>query len=215
MVNVSGINMNPYDLFRVSNAYQEGSSVVFVSIDELLVGYIEFPDELRANSQSAIIELSGKHAITVLSGDATSVVEKVATSLGLSEFAAEVLSTRKADWIKERKASGSRLLLVADGHYDASPLSEADVAIAFGAGHDVHLSSSQLIQVSQDPLSVARLVSLSKKVQARTLRNIVVGLAVSVGLMAAGFFGVIAPVIALAGISVSWILNWSIVRLVK
>lgn len=215
MVNVSGINMNPYDLFRVSNAYQDGSSVVFVSIDELLVGYIEFPDEMRANSQAAIVELSGKHAITVLSGDATSVVEKVATGLGLSEFAAEVLSTRKADWIKERKASGSRLLLVADGHYDASPLSEADVALAFGAGHDVHLSSAQLIQVSQDPLSAARLVSLSKKVQARTLRNIVLGLAVSVGLMAAGFFGVIAPVIALAGLAVSWVLNSTIVRLVK
>ncbi|MFM2384243.1 MAG: hypothetical protein RL166_117 [Actinomycetota bacterium] len=215
MVNVSGINMNPYDLFRVSSAYQEGSSVVFVSIDELLVGYIEFPDEVRANSQQAIVELSGKVAITVLSGDATGVVEKVAKGLGLSEFAAEVLSTRKADWIKERRASGSKVLLVADGHYDASSLAEADVALAFGAGHDVHLSSANLIQVSQDPLSIARLFTLSKKVQSRTLRNIIVGLMVSLSLMASGFFGLLAPAIALIGLAVSWFLNSSIVRLVK
>lgn len=215
MVNVSGINMNPYDLFRVSSAYQEGSSVVFVSIDELLVGYIEFPDEVRANSQKAIVELSGKVALTVLSGDATGVVEKVAKGLGLSEFAAEVLSTRKADWIKERRASGSKVLLVADGHYDASSLAEADVAIAFGAGHDVHLSSANLIQVSQDPLSVSRLFALSKKVQSQTLRNIIIGLILSIGLMTAGFFGLMAPAIALIGLSISWFLNSSIVRIVR
>lgn len=215
MVNVSGINMNPYDLFRVSSAYQEGSSVVFVSIDELLVGYFEFPDELRANSQQAIIELSGKLAITVLSGDATGVVEKVTKSLGLDEFAAEVLSTRKADWIKERRASGSRILLVADGHYDSASLSEADVALAFGAGHDVHLSSANLVQISQDPWTVSRLVTLAKKTQARSLRNIIFGLFISLGLMAAGVFGLMPPILALAGVVTSWAFNSSIVRLVK
>jgi Cu2+-exporting ATPase len=107
MVNVTGVNINPYDLFQVSTAYSEGSSVVFVSIDELLVGYIEFPDELRANSAEAIVDLSGKQAITILSGDATSLVEKIAQKLGLSDIAAEVLSTRQADWIKEHQASGS------------------------------------------------------------------------------------------------------------
>ncbi len=215
MVNVSGINMNPYDLFRVSSAYQEGSSVVFVSIDELLVGYVEFPDEIRANSPQAIVELSGKLAITVLSGDATAVVEKVTKSLGLEEYAAEVLSTRKADWIKERRASGSRILLVADGHYDSASLSEADVALAFGAGHDIHLSSANLVQISQDPLTVARLVALAKKTQARTLRNIIFGLFISLGLMAAGVFGLMAPILALVGVVTSWALNSSIVRLVK
>ncbi|MEN9993093.1 MAG: hypothetical protein RLY83_663 [Actinomycetota bacterium] len=215
MVNVSGINMNPYDMFRVSNAYQEGSSVVFVSIDELLVGYFEFPDEIRANSQQVIVELSGRLAITVLSGDATGVVEKVTKTLGLEEYAAEVLSTRKADWIKERRASGSRVLLVADGHYDSAALSEADVALAFGAGHDVHLSSANLVQISQDPLTVARLLSLAKKTQARTLRNIVFGLFVSLGLMAAGVFGLVPPILALIGVLSSWALNSSIVRLAK
>lgn len=215
MVNVSGINMNPYDLFRVSNAYQEGSSVVFVSIDELLVGYIEFPDEIRANSQAAIVELSGKRAITVLSGDATAVVERVTKSLGLSEFAAEVLATRKADWIKEKKASGSRILLVADGHYDAAALAEADVALAFGAGHDIHLSSADIVQVSQDPLTVAKLVKLATKTQSRTFWNVIFATLVSFGLMAAGVLGVFAPIIAAAGMVFSWLMLRSIVRLVK
>jgi Cu2+-exporting ATPase len=215
MVNVTGVSINPYDLFQVSSAYSEGSIVVFVSIDELLVGYIEFPDELRVNSPQAIVELSGKQAITVLSGDATSLVERLTQKLGLSDFAAEVLSTRQADWIKERRANGSKVLLVGDGHYDAAALVEADVAIAFGAGHDVHLEAASLIQISQDPLVIPRLLELSKKVQSRTLANIVLGLVVSAGLIAAGFMGASAPEIALTGLAVSWILIRRIVRLAK
>jgi cation transport ATPase len=215
MVNVTGVNINPYDLFQVSTAYSEGSSVVFVSIDELLVGYIEFPDELRANAPKAIIDLSGKHAITVLSGDATALVEKITQSLGLSDFAAEVLSTRQADWVKERRASGSKALLVADGHYDAAALAEADVALAFGAGHSVHLDSSKLIQISQDPIVIPRLLELSKKVQSRSLWNIVFGLALSGVLMAAGFIGFATPAIALIGLVASWLLIRRVVRLAR
>ena len=215
LVNVSGINMNPYDLFRVSNAYQEGSSVVFVSVDELLVGYIEFPDETRTNSQMAIVELSGKHAITILSGDATGVVERLATSLGLSDFAAEVLATRKGDWIKERRASGSKVVYVADGHYDAGALAEADVPYAFNAGHSVHQSSANLIQISADPLVVPRVISLSKRAQSHTIVNIISGLVLSAAFTVAAILGVIAPIIAAAGFLTSWLLNSRLVRLAK
>lgn len=215
MVNVTGVNISPYDVFHVSNAYSEGSSVVFVSIDELLVGYIEFPDELRTNSAQTIVDLSGKHAITILSGDATSLVEKLTLRLGLSDFAAEVLSTRQVDWVKERRASGSKVLLIADGHYDAAALLEADVALAFGAGHDVHLDSANLIQISQDPLVVPRLLELSKNVQSRTLWNIILGLAASALLMVAGFFGISGPLIAILGMLVSWFLLRRVVRLAK
>ena len=186
-----------------------------MSIDELLVGYIEFPDELRANSPKAIIDLSGKLAITVLSGDATALVEKLTNSLGLSDYAAEVLSTRQADWVKERRASGSKVLLVADGHYDAAALAEADVALAFGAGHSVHLESAKLIQISQDPLVIPRLLELSKKVQSRSLWNIVFGLVLSAVLIAAGFLGFSTPAIALIGLAASWLLIRRVVRLAK
>jgi len=215
MVNVTGVNMNPYDLFQVSTAYSEGSSVVFVSIDELLVGYIEFPDELRPNSPQAIVELSGKHAITVLSGDATALVEKLTKRLGLSQFAAEVLSTRQADWVKERQASGSKLLLVADANYDSAALVEADVALAFGSGHNIHLDSANLIQLSQDPIVIPRLIDLSKKVKSRSLWNIFLGLGVSLALMAAGFLSVPAPLIAILGLLTTWLLLRRIVRLAK
>ena len=215
MVNVTGVNINPYDMFQVSTAYSEGSSVVFVSIDELLVGYIEFPDQLRANSMQAIVELSGKQAITILSGDATSLVEKVTQKLGLTDFAAEVLSTRQADWIKERQANGSKILLVADAHYDSAALAQSDVALAFGAGPSVHSDSADLVLVSQNPLVVPKLIALSKQAQSRTLWNLVLGLSISFGLMACGFLGFSAPAIALAGLVSSWLLMSRIVRLAK
>lgn len=215
MVNVSGVNMNPYDLFQVTNAYQEGSSVVFISIDELLVGYIEFPDSIRTNSQQAIIDLSGKHAITILSGDATNLVEKITHELGLKDFAAEVLSTRKADWIKERRANGSKLLYVADGQYDAAALAEADVALAFSVGPNIHSASAELIQISQDPLVVSKLVKLARAAKRISISNIVVALFGSIALITLGAFGFAAPLTALAGLGLSLLLNARITRLLR
>jgi cation transport ATPase len=215
MVNVSGVNMNPYDLFQVSSAFGAGSSVVFVSIDELLVGYIEFPDEVRANSQTAIVELSGKQAITILSGDSHQLVEKITQGLGLSEFAAEVLSTRKADWVKEKRANGSKLLLVADGHYDAAALTEADAAIAFGSGPNVHLGSANLIQISQDPVTVPRLIKLSKNSQSRTFWNITFALLMSLVLMGASVLAYHPPLIAIVGSAFSIFAMARLVRLSK
>jgi cation transport ATPase len=126
-----------------------------------------------------------------------------------------VLSTRKGDWIKERRASGSKVLYVADGNYDANALAEADVAYAFNAGHSIHLSSANLIQVSGDPLVVPRLIALSKKAQNRTLLNVIVGLLISTIFMAAGFVGIPAPIVAGLGLLVSWYASSRLVRLAK
>ncbi|MEO0313303.1 MAG: hypothetical protein RL140_533 [Actinomycetota bacterium] len=215
MVNVTGVTMNPYDLFMVSSAYSSLNSVVFVSVDELLVGYIEFPDRVRESSRAALVSISGKHAITLLSGDATALVEKVAGELGLSDYAAEVLSTRKADWIKERRAGGSRMLLIGDGRYDAEALAEADVAIAFGAGHDIHQVSSELIQISHDPLASANLIKLSRSASSRSLWNIILGLGLSALLAVAAGFGLSPVAIAAAGAVFTWLLLARISRLAK
>lgn len=215
MVNVTGVNMNPYDLFMVSSAYSELNSVVFISVDDLLVGYIEFPDRIRESAMDAIVSISSKHAITVLSGDATAVVEKVTNGLGLSDYAAEVLSTRKADWVKEHRANGERVLLVGDGGYDASALAEADVSIAFGAGHDIHQASSEIIQISHNPLATAQLLQLARATKSRTLLNLVLGIGLSVGLIVAAIFGVNPLVIVVVGSLATWLLLARISRLAK
>lgn len=215
MVNVTGVNMNPYDLFMVSSAYSELKSIVFVSVDELLVGYIEFPDRIRDSAMPSIVSISAKHPITILSGDATAVVEKVTHELGLSDYAAEVLSTRKADWVKERRGAEAGLLVIGDGRYDAEALAEADISIAFGAGPEIHQASSEIVQISHDPLATARLIKLSRVAGARTLGNIIAGIGLSVGLAAAAVVGLNPVIIVAAGSLGSWALLARISRLVK
>ena len=215
MVNVTGVNMNPYDLFMVSSAYSELNSVIFVSVDELLVGYIEFPDRVRDSALPSIVSISKKHAITVLSGDATAVVEKVTSDLGLSDYAAEVLSTRKADWVKEQKAKGSRILVVGDGKYDAEALAESEVAIAFGAGHDIHQVSAEITQISQDPMATANLIRVARTARVRALMNILLGLGLSLLLATAAALGVSPIIIVSSGSLATWLLLARISRLAK
>ena len=86
---------------------------------------------------------------------------------------------------------------------------------AFNAGHSIHQSSANLVQISADPLIVPRLMSLSKRSQSRSLFNIVAGLSLSVLLMAGAILGLMAPAVASVGFSISWLLSARLVRLGK
>jgi cation transport ATPase len=79
----------------------------------------------------------------------------------------------------------------------------------------VHIGSANLIQISQDPMTVPRLIQLSKATQARSFWSITFALLVSLGLMAASVFAFYAPLIALAGSAFTWMAMYSLVRLSK
>ena len=215
MVNVTGVNLNPYDLFQVSSCYENGSSVVFISIDELLVGYIEFPDEVREQAQEAIVRLSSKQVISIFSSDATNLVEKISGSLGVTNFAAEVQGNKKGDWIKEQQGSGSKILYVADGMTDAEGLAQADASIAFGVGSEIHQISSGLVSVSDNPMVVQALVSLAKAQRVRNLTNLILAAALGLAFCVGAFFGVSFAIVGFASTLAGWILISRVGRLAR
>jgi hypothetical protein len=59
------------------------------------------------------------------------------------------------------------------------------------------------------------LLRLSKRTQVWSFWSITLGLVASLGLMAASILGVWSPIIALAGLAITWLLIGQIVRLAK
>jgi cation transport ATPase len=79
----------------------------------------------------------------------------------------------------------------------------------------VNPSSANLIQISEDPLVVPRLLELSKNTQKGAITSIVSGLVISTALTAGAVFGLPAPALALIGVLTTWWLHRSQVRLLK
>lgn len=158
-----------------ADAYSNNAeTVVFVIVDDTLVGYIALSDEIRPESLKAI-ETFKKNNIKVImaTGDNKQVAEAVSKQLGLDDFYAEVLPHQKVDLIKELQARGEFVAMTGDGVNDAPALAQANVGIAVGSGTDVAAETADIILVESNPQDIAGLILFGKATYGKMIQNLV------------------------------------------
>ncbi|SDO68723.1 Cu2+-exporting ATPase [Nakamurella panacisegetis] len=152
----------------------DGSTVIYVLADGIVVGALALADEIRPESVAAIRDL---HALGVkvamITGDAHSVADAVGRHVGVDEVFAEVLPADKDSKVAELQARGQRVAMVGDGVNDAPALARADVGIAIGAGTDVAIESAGVVLASDDPRSVVGVITLSRASYRKMWQNLV------------------------------------------
>lgn len=152
------------DLVEVASANERGNAIVYVVIDNLLVGYLEFKDEIRETAREAVLDLHAQRKrIVVITGEALGVTEAVCKSLGITEFFAEVVNDRKVGLIDRLRQDGSIITVVGDSVSDAAALAAADVGIAIGVGGELGTQSADLLVITNEPRSVTRVMRLAKR----------------------------------------------------
>ena len=92
--------------------------------------------------------------------------------LGIDTVFAEVLPEEKVEKVKELQGQGQTVGMVGDGVNDAPSLTQAHVGIAIGAGTDVAVESAEIVLVKNNPLDVVKVISLSRKVDAKMKQNL-------------------------------------------
>lgn len=162
-----------YDMQQFNQMSEKGKTVVFVLIDDALVGMIALADMVRETAKEAIAKLKeiDIHSI-MLTGDNEKVANWVAEQLNIDEVYAEVLPDKKADQVKKIKEKGWRVAMTGDGINDAPALATADLGIAIGAGTDVAMETADVVLVKSNPKDVVSLISLSKKTYRKMTQNL-------------------------------------------
>jgi Cu2+-exporting ATPase len=156
-------------------------------------------DKVREESRAAIDALHDMGLeVVMMTGDAQSVADAVASDLGIDTVFAEVLPGEKAEKIRALKREGKRVAMVGDGVNDAPALVEADVGITIGAGTDVAVEAGDVVLVRSDPRDLPRIVALSRATYRKMLQNLwwaagynVVAIPLAAGVFAA--WGVLLP----------------------
>lgn len=171
-------------------------TVVYVSCDGEYAGCIVISDVVKENSKKAISSLkkSGINKTVMLTGDSKQAAERVAKSLGLDEYHAELLPADKVEWVEKllsQKSAKKKLAFVGDGINDAPVLSRADIGIAMGAlGSDAAIEAADIVLMDDDPSKIA----LARKISVHTLKivkeNIVFALAIKAICLVLGAFGI-------------------------
>ena len=175
--------------------HDEGT-VVYVSCDGEYSGCIVISDVVKENSKKAISSLkkSGIDKTVMLTGDSKQAAERVAKSLGLDEYHAELLPSDKVEWVEKllsQKSAKKKLAFVGDGINDAPVLSRADIGIAMGAlGSDAAIEAADIVLMDDDPSKIA----LARKISVHTLKivkeNIVFALAIKAICLVLGALGI-------------------------
>jgi Cu2+-exporting ATPase len=183
------------DLAAVTDRWaKEGHTVVHVIDDGKVQGALAVEDQVRPESEDAIVRLHRMGLkVAMITGDSQAVADSVARRLGIDEIAAQVLPADKAAAVRRFQADGRKVAMVGDGVNDAPALATADVGIAIGAGTDVAVESAGIVLVRSDPGDVAGAIELSRGAYAKMVQNLV---------WATGYNLVAIPVAA--GLLVPW-----------
>jgi Cu+-exporting ATPase len=147
----------------------QGRTVMFVAVDQQLVGLVAVSDPIKRTTPEAVRSLHqlGLRVI-MLTGDNEKTAKTVAEGLGIDEFEAGVRPEDKHERIRSLKAEGRKVAMAGDGINDAPALAEANVGIAMGTGTDVAIESAGVTLVKGDLRGIVKAIQLSR----HTMRNI-------------------------------------------
>jgi Cu2+-exporting ATPase len=152
----------------------DGRTVLYVIVDNRVLGALAVEDEIRPESAEAVESLHKMGVkVAMITGDSQSVADSAARRLKIDEVAAQVLPADKAAAVKKFQLGGKKVAMVGDGVNDAPALATADVGIAIGAGTDVAIESAGIVLVRSDPRDVVGAIELSRATYRKMVQNLI------------------------------------------
>jgi Cu+-exporting ATPase len=196
---------------RAAKLQQEGSSVVYVAIDNQAAGIIAVADPIKQSTPGAIDALHRLGLkVVMLTGDNERTARAVAKQLGIDEVEAGVEPHEKHERVRELRAQNGPIAMAGDGINDAPALAVADVGIAMGTGTDVAMESAGITLLKGDLRGIEKTIRLSRATMRNIRQNLFfafiynsLGVPVAAGLLYPWFGILLSPVSAGAAMSLS------------
>ena len=167
-------------------------TVIVITIDDKYAGYIVIGDQVKDDSLLAIHRLQKQGVkIVILSGDKTSIAEKVALDLGVNKVYGDLLSEDKIRYTEELKADEDNVIaFVGNSINDAPSLTLSDVGIAMGGmGSDAAIEVADVIIQTDQPSKIATSIKIAKATKQVVIQNIILALSVKLIVLILGGFG--------------------------
>jgi Cd2+/Zn2+-exporting ATPase len=167
----------------VQQAEAEGQTVMLISQERHVLGYVSMIDTLRQSSRTALAELKALDArihTVMLTGDNQAVAEKIAAKVGnIDEVRAGLLPEGKLQAVQELQVKYGNVVMVGDGVNDAPALAAASVGVAMGgAGSAQAMETADVVLMQSDLAQLPGAVRRSRQAHAIVMQNISFSLAI-------------------------------------
>lgn len=187
---------------------------VVVAYNNEYIGYITIADKEKEDAADAITQMKelGIRNTIMLSGDKSTITQKLASKLGLTAAYGDLLPEEKVSHIEELKADKTNCIaFVGDGINDAPALALSDVGIAMGGmGSDAAIEVADVIIQTDQPSKIATAIRIAKYTRSIVLQNIVLAISIKLLVLLLGALGIASmwgAVFADVGVALLAILN--------
>ena len=189
-------------------------TIVVVAINGQYAGYVTIADQIKADAQLAITRMNqaGVTQTVMLSGDKTSITQKVAQVIGIDTAYGDLLPEDKVAKVEAIKQDTSKIVaFVGDGVNDAPVLALSDVGIAMGGmGSDAAIETADVVIQTDQPSKIATAIKVSRATKRIVWQNIGLAFAVKAIVLILGAGGLATmweAVFADVGVALLAILN--------
>jgi len=192
------ISLGSFDK-KANEFLQDGKTVVFVAVDEKVLGFVTLEHEVRTGTQKMIQDLrkKGVKHIALITGDDKRVAASFAKEFDFDRVYANQSPHDKAEAIINLKKDYKNVVMVGDGVNDTLAMSKADVAISFAAGgSEAAIAISNIAITHSHPEDVVNLYDLSKKSLKVVEQNYWMGTSTNILGAAFGAVGLLSPAAA-------------------
>lgn len=197
---MEGVGLTPEVAAGLDEAHREGHTMVMVAVDDYLGGAIELRAAVRPEVRSIVAGLRSrgiKH-IAIISGDHEAPTRKLAESLGMDRYFAQVLPQDKADYVERLQKEGRKVCFVGDGINDSIALKKANVSISLRGASSIATDTAHIVFLEEglaklcDVRDVAR--ELDRNVKRSWSMILAPNIACIVGVFTMGF-GIMTSVV--------------------
>lgn len=188
-----------------------GDIVVYMAVDNNLVGIVAIADQIKEESKKAIAAIQ-KMGITVhmLTGDQEKTAAAVASAVGIKIFQSGMLPEDKGKYIQKLKSQGHVVAMAGDGINDSEALVLADLGIAMGTGTDIAMETAKATLMHSSLMDIPKLLHLSQDTVNTIRQNLfwafvynIIGIPLAAGLLYPFSGFLLNPMIAGAAMALS------------
>lgn len=162
-----------FDQTEFDQLASQGNSVSYLLKDQTIMAIFGAGDQIKPSAKDFIATLNKMNITPVmLTGDNQATAAKVAASLGVTEYRAQLLPEDKEKVVHEYQEQGRHVMMVGDGVNDAPALVRADIGVAIGAGTDVAIDAADVILVHSDPADILNFLNLARATNRKMIENL-------------------------------------------
>jgi Zn2+/Cd2+-exporting ATPase len=209
--NRSLLNRFKVEIGVVTDSISE--TVVLIAVDGRYAGYITIADSLKEDALEAVelLHKTGIKKIVMLSGDKQTVVNAVASKLGIDEALGGLMPEDKITEVEKLKSAGRKVVFIGDGVNDAPVITLSDVGMAMGGlGSDAAIETADVVIQTDHPSKIAMAIRIGKATNHIVWQNIGLALGVKLLVLILGAMGMATlwqAVFADVGVALLAILN--------